>query len=152
MQRKTHLRWTEMMDHGRLVLQVNEDRDHLILLSAVTVQKPASVMVWRCISVQGMGTTSGNDCWMTYIGFGATSRWHLSSEQSSTVKELGAKLMQSVTCHLEVANSRRKAISWYLTIFLWQRIKDNMTIVQFNSTFLAPANHINKQASKHNQG
>ncbi len=42
-------------NHRRRVLQAKEERDHKVCYQR-SVQKPASLMVWGCISAYGMGS------------------------------------------------------------------------------------------------
>ena len=69
---KAHLKWTEAKwktvlwsdeskfeivfgNHGRRVLRTKDERDHPACYQR-SVQKPASLMVWGCISAYGMGS------------------------------------------------------------------------------------------------
>ncbi len=89
---KAHLKWTVSKwksvlwsdeskcdilvgNHGRRVLRAKEEGD-LPACQQRLVQKPASLMVWGCISVYGMGSLhvleGTTKCWKLYKGFRAT--------------------------------------------------------------------------------
>ncbi len=82
---KAHLKWTVSKwksvllsdeskfdilvgNHGRRVLRAKEEED-LPACYQCSVQKPASLMVWGCISAYGMGRHY--ECWKVYKGFRA---------------------------------------------------------------------------------
>ncbi len=61
-------------NHGRRVLRAKEEGD-LPACYQRSVQKPASLMVWGCISAYGMGSLHVGrhyECWKVYKGFRAT--------------------------------------------------------------------------------
>ncbi len=86
---KTHLKWTVSKwksvlwsdkskfdilvgNHGRRVLRAKEERD-LPACYQRSVQKPASLMVWGCISAYSIGYFGRHyECWKVYKGFRAT--------------------------------------------------------------------------------
>ncbi len=89
---KAHLKWTVSKwksvlwsdeskfdilvgNHGRRVLRAKEEGD-FPTCHQCSVQKPASLMVWGCISAYGMGSLHyfgrHYECWKVYKGFRAT--------------------------------------------------------------------------------
>ncbi len=131
---KVHLKWTVSKwksvlwsdeskcdilvgNHGRRVLRSKEEGD-LPACYQRSVQKPASLMVWGCISAYGMGSFGRHyECWMVYKGFRATysmlpSRRHLFQGKPCVFQQDNAKPHTAAITTAWLHSRRVRVLNW----------------------------------------